>query len=120
MAKSKTPGPLQRRHLLEETLAAPRAKALAEAYLAEGRVFDALAFLAKAGETDRLRALQRDAVASGDLFLVREIAALLGEAPEADVWSDVARAAAAAGKERYATEADRLGAARSGERPRAR
>jgi hypothetical protein len=98
MARSKTPGPLERRHLLEEALTPAKAKAIAEGYLAENRPFDALAFLAKAGETDRLRALQGDAVGQGDLFLVREIGALLGEDPDAE----------------------RLAAARSGERPRAR
>ena len=93
------------------------ALAIAEGYLAEDRRFDALAFLAKAGAQDRLRALQDDAVAAGDLFLVREIATLLGAPPAADVWTRVADAAAAAGKERCAAEARRLAAA-SGERPR--
>lgn len=117
MARSaRTPDPLKRRHLVEETLPAPRALAIAEAYLAEDRVFDALAFLHKAGAPDRLRALQADAVARGDLFLVREVAALLGEEPAAATWLAVAEAAAAAGKERCATEARRVAAARGGER----
>jgi hypothetical protein len=120
LARSKTPNPLQRRHLLEEKLTPARAKTIAEAYLAENRPFDALAFLAKAGEQDRLRALAGEAATQGDLFLVREIAALVGEEPDAEEWREVARAAAAAGKERYASEAERLAAARSGERPRAR
>jgi hypothetical protein len=120
MAKAKTPDPLKRRHLVEEGLPAPRALALAEAYLAEGRVFDALAFLDKAGEKDRLRALQREAIASGDLFLVREIAPLLGEEPDAETWRHVARSATSSGKEHYAVEAERLAAARSGERSRPR
>ena len=115
----RTPDPLKRRHLVEEPLPAPRALALAEGYLAEERVFDALAFLAKAGATDRLRALQGEAIARGDLFLVREIAGVLGEEPSAATWSAVADAAAAAGKERCVTEARRLAAARSGERSRA-
>jgi hypothetical protein len=120
MARSKTPDPLKRRHLLEENLPAPKALAIAEAYLADGRTFDALAFLAKAGERDRLRALAREAAAAGDLFLAREIGALLGEDGDAESWQRVARAAAAAGKERYASEAERLAAARSGERSRPR
>ena len=120
MARSKTPGPLQRRHLLEDTLTPAKAKAIAESYLAENRPFDALAFLAKAGETDRLRELAREAAAQGDLFLVREIAVLVGEEPDAEEWREVARAAAAAGKERYASEAERLAVSRSGERARAR
>jgi hypothetical protein len=118
MAKAKVPDPLKRRHLLEETLAPARAVAIAEAYLAEGRAFDALAFLRQAGAADRLRALQGEAVAGGDLFLAREIAALLGEAPDARTWNALADAAEAAGRERYAVEARRLAAARSGERAR--
>jgi hypothetical protein len=119
MARStRPPDALKRRHLVEETLPAPRALAIAEAYLAEDRIFDALGFLSKAGARERLLALQREAVARGDLFLVREIAGLLGEDPGASVWSAVADAAAATGKERCATEARRLAAARSGERAR--
>jgi hypothetical protein len=117
--RARTPDPLKRRHLVEEALPAARASALAEAYLAEQRVFDALAFLSKAGDADRLRSLRDEAVASGDLFLVREITALLGDEPGASLWNAVAAAAAAAGKERCANEARRLATARSGERGRA-
>ena len=120
MAKAgKPPDPLKRRHLVEEALPAPRALAVAEAFLAAGQRFDAVGFLAKAGESERLRALRAEAVAEGDLFLVREIGALLGEEPDAATWNAVAEAAAAAGKERYANEARRLAAARAGERTRA-
>ncbi|HEX2486619.1 MAG TPA: hypothetical protein VHQ66_15025 [Myxococcota bacterium] len=116
MARAKTPDPLKRRHLLEEELAPPRALALAEAYLAEGRRFDALAFLAKAGATDRMKAILAEAVAEGDLFLARETASLLGEPPDARTWRELAAAAEAAGRERYAAEARRLADARAGER----
>lgn len=118
MAKTKLPDPLKRRHLLEEALAPARALALADAYLAEGRCVDALAFLHRAGAADRLRALLAEAVSAGDLFLARETAALLGEAPDAATWNALAAAADAAGRERYAVEARRLAAARSGERAR--
>jgi Flp pilus assembly protein TadD len=116
MARAKTPDPLKRRHLLEEALPPARAVAIAEAYLAEGRRFDALAFLAKADARERLRALLGEAVTDGDLFLAREIAALLGEPPDARTWNALAAAAAAAGRDRSAAEARRLAAARSGER----
>jgi Flp pilus assembly protein TadD len=119
MARAKTPDPLKRRHLLEEALAPARALAVADAYLAEGRRFDALAFLAKADAKDRLRALLGEAVADGDLFLARETAALLGEPPDARTWRELAAAAEAAGRERYAVEARRLADARSGERAKA-
>lgn len=118
MARAKTPDPLKRRHLLEEALPPARAVAIAEAYLAEGRRFDALAFLAKADDRDRMRKLLGEAVTDGDLFLAREVAALLGEPPDARTWNELAAAAEAAGRERSAAEARRLAAARSGERAR--
>ena len=116
MARAKTPDPLKRRHLLEEELAPARGLALGEAYLADGRRFDAIAFFAKAGAKDRLRAVLAEAVTDGDLFLARETAALLGESPDARTWRELAAAAEAAGRERYATEARRLADARSAER----
>jgi hypothetical protein len=117
MAKrGRAPDPLRRRHLAEEELTPARALEIAEAYLAEGRTFDALAFLAKAVERARLAGMRDQAIAAGDVFLVREIAALLGEDPGAEGWGSVARAAEAAGKERYAAEARRLAEARAGER----
>jgi Flp pilus assembly protein TadD len=116
MARVKTPDPLKRRHLLEEALAPARAVAIAEAYVAEGRRFDALAFLKKADARERLRELLAEAVTEGDLFLAREVAALLGEPPDARTWNALAAAAEAAGRDRDAAEARRLAAARSGER----
>jgi len=113
MAPTKLPDPLKRRHLLEEDLAPARCLALAEAYLEENRLHEALDFLLKAGETERLRALAGDAVAAGDVFLLREIAARTGEEPDADTWQRLAEAAAAGGRERDAHEAQRLAAARA-------
>jgi hypothetical protein len=109
--RTRAPDALKRRHLVESELSAPRALAIAEAYLADGRPFDALTFLSKAGAAERLRTLLGEAAAAGDLFLVREIGALLGEPPDPETWLQVAEAAAAAGKERYAVEARRLAAA---------
>jgi hypothetical protein len=109
--RTRAPDALKRRHLVESELSAPRALAIAESYLADARPFDALTFLSKAGATERLRELLREAAAGGDLFLVREIGALLGEPPSPETWLQVAEAAAAAGKERCAVEARRLAAA---------
>jgi hypothetical protein len=109
--RTRAPDALKRRHLVESELSAPRALAIAEAYLADGRPFDALTFLSKAGAAERLRTLLGEAAAAGDLFLVREIGALLGEPPGPETWLQVAEAAAAAGKQRYAVEARRLAAA---------
>ncbi len=107
MARSKIPGPLERRHLVERNLGESRALQIAEAYLAEGRAVEAVDFLRIGDATDRLRELRRQAVESGDAFLLRAVAAATGEVPEAGEWRDLADAAAAAGKESYAVEARR-------------
>ena len=107
MAKSKIPGPLERRHIVERKLGGAQALRHAEAYLAEGRHVEALDFLRLAGATERLEALRREAVESGDVFLLRSVAAAIGVEPEREEWLAVAEAAAAAGKDRYAVEARR-------------
>ena len=108
MAKSVLPDPLARRHLIERELAPEQSLRTAEAYLAEGRTWDAIAFLAKAGASDRLRALRDEAIAAGDAFLVRELARSLREDVSTEQWLAVAGAAEAAGKTRYAAQARRL------------
>lgn len=108
MARSPSiPDPLRRRHLLEEDLAPERALAVAEAYLAEDRVYESVAFLAKAGAEERLAALRERAVAEGDPFLLREACRALGEDPGAERWRAVAEAARAAGREIEAHDAER-------------
>ena len=82
--------------------------AIAEAYLAEGRVVEALDFLRKAEASERLAELRQQAVEQGDLFLLRSVAHAVGEVPGRSEWVALADAAAAAGKERYASEARRL------------
>jgi hypothetical protein len=106
VAQSKIPGPLERRHLVERELAADRALAIGEAYLEQDRMVEAIDFLAKAGAGQRLAELRRDAVAAGDVFLLRALAEAMQEPPEREEWASLA-AAAAAGKDRYATEAGR-------------
>lgn len=108
MAKSTIPNPLERRHLVERELPVEQALRLAEAYLAEGRHWEAIAFLAKAGARDRLATLRTEAIAAGDTFLVRELTRALGDELPAAQWSAVAAAAEAAGKERYMGQARRL------------
>lgn len=107
MAKRAIPDPLQRRHLIEGTLEPARALAIAEAYLAEDREQEAVAFLKRANAADRLESLWRQAVAEGDTFLLREVAQALGREPDAATWHALERAAADAGKDRYAGEARR-------------
>ena len=102
MAQTKLPDPLERRHLVERELDASQARELAEAYLAEGRSVEAVDFLSKGGARDELESLAGEAVAAGDAFLLRAIANVSGEAPSEERWRELARAAEAAGKQRYA------------------
>ncbi len=111
MAKIRIPDPLRRRHLVESELDPARALGLAEAYLAEGRALEAVAFLVKAEACERLSALLEEAVAAGDVFLCREVTAALGEDVDAARWRALAEAAASAGKDHYAQEARRQAAA---------
>ncbi|MGI9592668.1 MAG: hypothetical protein ACR2P8_14965, partial [Myxococcota bacterium] len=90
MAGSKIPDPLKRRHLVESTQSPAQALAIAESYLEEGRSLEALAFLVKAEAGERLAELRREAVASGDLFLLRAVAAAQEEVPTASEWSALA------------------------------
>jgi hypothetical protein len=108
VAKGAIPDPLERRHLVERPLAPDAALRLAEAYLAEDRPWDAIAFLQKAGASERLAALREEAVRAGDAFLARELSRALGEELDPARWRALAEAAGAAGKERYAAQARRL------------
>jgi len=103
----KLPDPLARRHLVERELPPAQAQALADAYLAEGRRIEAVDFLRKAGATERLLALRAEAIADGDVFLLRRLADALAQPPTRDEWQALARGAESHGKERYAAEARR-------------
>ncbi len=108
MAKTKLPDPLGRRHLIERDLAPAQALKYAEAYREEDRAVEAADFFAKADAVEPLEELRREAVGSGDVFLLRVVAKAIGVTPDRHEWQEVARAADAAGKERYAKEAWRL------------
>ena len=107
MARNAIPDPLERRHLIERQLEPARALTIAEAYLADGRTLEAVAFLRKAQAESRLQEVWQTAVQDGDPFLLREIGAALGREPDAAAWRQLADAAAAAGKDRYVAEARR-------------
>jgi hypothetical protein len=107
VSRSKIPGPLERRHLIEREIAPAQALKTAEAYLAEGRALEAVEFLAKADDHERLEALRREAIEAGDVFLMRAVASAMGKPPERDEWLALAEAAEAAGKQRYAVDARR-------------
>jgi hypothetical protein len=87
MAEAQIPTPLVRRHLLEKALDPSEALGIAEAYLAEERTMEALAFLAA--------------------FVLRSIAALEGSEPSPEEWTRLEAAARAAGKMVYADTARR-------------
>lgn len=104
------PDPLKRRHLIEGEIDPAKALALAEAYLEEGRDQEAVAFLARAGATERLETLFETAVLAGDAFLVRQAAEGLDREVPAATWSRVETRARELGKDRYAAEAKRQAA----------
>jgi hypothetical protein len=108
MAKSAIPNPLERRHLIERELTPAAALKIAEAYLAEERVWEAITFLVKADARDRLLELAEQASQAGDAFLVRELCRAAGQEPTRDGWRETAAAARAAGKELFAAQAQRL------------
>jgi len=105
--RARIPDALARRHQLEKALAPAQALRLAEAYLAEERTVEALAFLVQAEAGDRLQALREQAKLAGDAFLLRQVAAAQGAPPTAEEWQALAEAARAAGKLRYAADAER-------------
>ena len=106
MARPLIPDVLARRHLIEGELDPARALRIAEAYVAEGRPLEAVAFFEKAGARERLEALAEEAVAAGDVFLLRTVAAAQGDEPSPERWRALAEAAKAAGKLAYAREAE--------------
>ena len=88
-------------------MAPAQAERIAEAYLAESRSLEALDFLAKAGADEALARLRREAVEGGDLFLLRAVTRATREEPSGEEWKELAEAAEAAGKLRYAVAARR-------------
>lgn len=114
MAKSTIPDPLKRRHLVEQELDQTQSQEIAEAYLAEGRSQEAIDFLAMAGSEEALEALADEAVASGDVFLLKQLGVALERDFEASMWLSLAEAAEAAGKLLYAETARRQARASGG------
>lgn len=107
MAKSVVPGALERRHLIVKDIGEAQAEKIAEGYLEEDRLEEALVFLEKAGATERLVELRASASAAGDAFLLRGAAGAMGETPTRAEWVTTEAAARAAGREQYAAEAQR-------------
>ena len=108
MARGTIPDPMARRHLLDKSLDAKHAIALADAYLEQDRAVEAIAFLVKAAATDRLDELSERAIETGDVFLMKAILEAQGvEHCEPERWERLAEAAEGAGKMLYASLARR-------------
>jgi len=105
VGKTKLPGPIERRHLIERELSNAQALRYAEVYLEAGLDVDAVAFLVKAEATDQLDALRARAIEAGDGFLLRALASETRTPPNPEEWRALAEAATRAGKEHYAAEA---------------
>lgn len=107
MARSRIPDALTRRHLIEKDLSAEQCLAIADAYLEEQRVVEAVVFLGKAHAHDRLHEIAEAAIEEGDAFLLEEVARARGRQPERGEWERLEDAARAAGKLRFAEDAHR-------------
>ncbi len=80
----------------------------------QDRIFEAVAFLQKAGAQEKLLEIGHSAIADGDVFLFRTICETTGEDADASDWSQLADAAEASGKTMYAAEARRQSQALGG------
>jgi hypothetical protein len=107
LAKIPIPLPLERRHLIEKDIPAAQAVAIAQAYLDDDRVSEAIAFLVKGEATDELDALAKQFADAGDAFLVKQLLDASGRELDSTGWLAVAASAEAAGKEFYAEMARR-------------
>jgi len=107
MARTAIPNSLARRHLLEKKISESHALSLAEAYLEADRPSDALAFLVRAGASEKLAEMRKRAIEAGDAFLLRAVCdALRVEASPSD-WRRLGDVAESSGKMLYAEEARR-------------
>jgi hypothetical protein len=107
MARSKLPGALERRHLVEKDLPPERARAIAEAYLEAERLVEAVDFLRIADAGERLDELRRHAISQGDVFLARSVATAQKRDLGREDWHALAASAEGHGLESYAIEARR-------------
>ena len=92
---------------MEQEADAKQSVALADAYLAEGRVQESLFFLAKAEAWDRLEEIGDRAVTEGDAFLLKQVGDLLKREYDVTMWLSLAESAEACGKQLYAEVARR-------------
>jgi len=98
---------MARRHLLEKEMEPAQALALADAYMADGRVSEAVIFLVKAGADERIDEVMEQAVRDGDAFLLKQIVDASRRECGPERWLALAEVAESAGKQRYAEMARR-------------
>ncbi len=107
MAKPIIPNPLDRRHLIEKPMDQNACLKIAEAYMEEGRVDEAIDFFAKAEATDRLESIRADAIETGNSFVVQSVSRVTGDEVASEQWLRCAEVAEAQGMLRYAEVARR-------------
>ncbi|MHC5057865.1 MAG: hypothetical protein ACYTKD_24625 [Planctomycetota bacterium] len=108
---ARLPRPLRRREILYGIDTPPETlSGLADAYLQEGLVFDAVDFFAQAGDRDGLGHVKKLAIETGDAFLLRGVKEAVPDLVEKADWDELARAAKSLGKDAYAGRAEAGGA----------
>ncbi len=97
---------VEKRNLLFGNTSPSDLVGVAEAYLSEGRISDALAFFVRAENEAGIAKILEGAVADGDTFLLEQVR-LAGREVPADAWKRTAENAKAAGKIMFAIKAFR-------------
>jgi len=108
---ARLPRPLRRREILYGADTPPETlSALADSYLNEGLVFDAVEFFAQAKDREGLAHIRKIALETGDAFLLRRVKETMPDLVEKSDWDELARAATSLGKHVYAERAQTGGA----------
>ena len=91
---ARLPRPLRRREILYGADTPPETlSALADSYLNEGLVFDAVEFFAQAKDREGLAHIRKIALETGDAFLLRRVKETMPDLIEKSDWDELARAA---------------------------
>ncbi len=97
---------LQKRDLFNRKAVDPKELVVwAERFLDQGNLMDAVEFFHKAGETERLLLLARQAKEEGDAFIFGRVYQLLGLKPQPEDWRELAEKARAMEKILYREKA---------------
>ncbi len=105
------PRPLRRRDILYGvSTPAEELAALGPAYFEQDMLFDAADFFVEARDREGLSRIRERAIETGDAFLLGRVRDGLPELVSDQDWKDLARNAAASGKEAYVARAESGGA----------